>query len=753
MALTAAGRLGANPFDECLDVRLVQSAGFFPDQDIISITRHMPAAPEKFIVNYSLGFHDQCGGSAAGLPCEPPSDVMPSAQTRALHAITWKEKTEARWPDFLMVVAGGNERNDESGAIYPGVGDAQFGSPMAMAAFADPSLSFVENETLWDPPLGFAAVGFDSLGSTADEAASLASDLQARNLDRPDAIAPNVITVGSTANRPAPNVLTTAVSPEQLVESVFSDANPDVKAIGEQIFNDPTFNGTSFSAPQVTGLSSYLWLLSPELRDLPPAITKRAIQDNTRNNVIDAYAAAFSLDGPGLPTAPTAPVRLALLDVDNDDAFTEADIDDFLRHLYFVDPVSDTITNAPPSATDADFSRYDLNGDGFTTSGSRREQFDLDRVGSIQFGRAKLSKVTQDIEGQDITFDEAALTDIEILCYYAYSDLYQGNADVRKTLLAGRCGLSIDPRTVTLRSGQTQQFTATSPGSGALAWSASAGTVTNTGLYTAAGPGTATIRVSSVANPAVFAEATVTITTGRGVRLVHRFCGTAVDSVGNLNIHTRVDGKGCDDFFEGQATPYTVPAVTVNGTVTDQFTYLADYHETFSEAELSSDSVSSAGITIHDHVSSAKAPAGQTLTGAVLNAGSSSSFEFAPLEGIYRVTIEGQVSLTVPKFQIPARAIVSAVIEGEPVLPRCSLTQAVVDLRTCELRPVEQDLFLAGFAPGTLYSQRVSFTADVSNFQRLAINAITTTAGVVTTTVAGDNDGQVSLTVTFERIQ
>jgi hypothetical protein len=578
--------------------------------------------------------------------------------------------------------------------------------------------------------------------------------VQAGGLDGPDAVAPNVITVGSTANRSAANVLTTAVSPEQLVESAFSDANPDVKAIGEQILNDPTFNGTSLSAPQVTGLASYLWLLSPELRDLPPAMTKRAIQDNTRNNVIDAYAAALSLDGAGLPTAPTAPVRLALLDTDSNDLFTEVDIEAFLRHLYFVDPVSHTITNAPPSATDADFSRYDLNGDGFTTSGSRREQFDLDRVGSIQFGHAKLSKVTQDIEGQDVTFDETALTDIEILCYYAYSDLYQGNHDLRKTLLAGRCGLSIDPKTATLRSGQTLQFTATSPGSGAFVWSASAGTVSNTGLYTAAAPGTATVRATSVANPAVFAEATVTITSGRSVRLVSRSCGTSVTMFEPNFVTTEIGAKVCDPIVRRVTPPYTVPDVTINGTVADQFTYLADYHETFSEAELLSDSVSSGGITIHDHVSSVKVPAGQTPpTFGVLDAGTNYLFEFDLLEGTHRVTIQGQVSLTVPKFQIPARAFVLALIEGEPVLPRCSLTQAVVDLRTCQLRPLEQDLFFAGFAPGTVYSQKFSFTADVNKGQRLAINVGTTAAGVLTTTLAGDNDAQVSLNVTFDRIQ
>ena len=58
---------------------------------------------------------------------------------------------------------------------------------------------------------------------------------------------------------------------------------------------------------------------------------------------------------------------------------------------------------------------------------------------------------------------KTGLTDIEILCYYAYSPLYQGNPDARKTLLRGRCGIGITPERVTLRSGQTQVFAASEP--------------------------------------------------------------------------------------------------------------------------------------------------------------------------------------------------------------------------------------------------------------------------------------------------
>src|SRR5207244_4453731 len=83
----------------------------------------------------------------------------------------------------------------------------------------------------------------------------------------------------------------------------------------------------------------------------------------------------------------------------------------------------------------ADYDRFDLNGDGFT-GGSRREAFDLERVGSLQYGATHYAPdVTQEIEGQTVHFNSAAVTDFQILCYYAYSPLYTGDQQRRKTLL------------------------------------------------------------------------------------------------------------------------------------------------------------------------------------------------------------------------------------------------------------------------------------------------------------------------------
>src|SRR5258706_14471008 len=89
--------------------------------------------------------------------------------------------------------------------------------------------------------------------------------------------------------------------------------------------------------------------------------------------------------------------------------------------------------------------------------------------------------------------------------------MYQGNPDGRKTLLRGRCGIGIAPEGVTVRPGQTQIFTASEP----ALFTATSGTInTTTGLFTAGPSGTVTVRGSSIANPNLFAAASVTVPSG-----------------------------------------------------------------------------------------------------------------------------------------------------------------------------------------------------------------------------------------------
>ena len=64
-----------------------------------------------------------------------------------------------------------------------------------------------------------------------------------------------------------------------------------------------------------------------------------------------------------------------------------------------------------------DYSRHDLNGDGFT-GGSRAAGFDLDPTGSEQFGARSLGQVTAEVGGEERSFDEAFVTDADVLCFY-----------------------------------------------------------------------------------------------------------------------------------------------------------------------------------------------------------------------------------------------------------------------------------------------------------------------------------------------
>ncbi len=79
--------------------------------------------------------------------------------------------------------------------------------------------------------------------------------------------------------------------------------------------------------------------------------------------------------------------------------------------------------------------------------------------------------------------------------------------------------VSIYPTSASVQTGGQVQFTATLTGTGnqGIAWSATAGSVSNAGLFTApAAPGMVTVTAASTAYPSVYASATVTVTSGGG---------------------------------------------------------------------------------------------------------------------------------------------------------------------------------------------------------------------------------------------
>lgn len=536
-ALGANGFLtGANPFPECLDLRAIQTAGSTLYQQFINIANNFPA--NKFIVNYSQGYSEDCidlGPDPVNHPelardnCIPPRDpTIALPRDRAQDALFWKELTGSRWNNFLIAASAGNSRDTDAPNIYLGTGDSRYTNAMAIAQLPDPLFSFVEDPALWSPssPAKVAA-GFEPLFDPGDAAAT-ALLVHQDGLDT--TVADNVLVAGGTTTISGATILSQGASPTAVVEAPFSETEPDVKAVADDVFHCGSLScsGNSFSAPQVAGLASYLWLLSPTLRNLPESVsvTRQAIIANawsgigSASGLVDAYATVLSLDAAAPPNPANAPVRLEILNVNKNgasaDRFDEVDIAEFLNHFFF-----DANGNPVVEPSTPDYSRYDLNGDGFT-GGSRKARFDLDRVGSTQFGQTSYSTITQAVEGNLLEFNENALTDLDILCYYAYSDLYTGDRDVRRQLLSQlpgnqRCVFSVKPRTVTLTGGQAQQFEAIgAPANGAVTWTATCGTIDqNTGLFIAGGgAGSCTVRATSAADQTVFAEATVTVHTG-----------------------------------------------------------------------------------------------------------------------------------------------------------------------------------------------------------------------------------------------
>ncbi|MCC5942521.1 MAG: S8/S53 family peptidase [Balneolaceae bacterium] len=203
----------------------------------------------------------------------------------------------------------------------------------------------------------------------------------------------------------------------------------NLSAIGTDVysftdgFGTRFLTGTSMATPQAAGTAAFMWALNPSLRvnDIMFLINKTArstevtsTHENCRSEtpapVIDTYDAVLAAGG--------VDARLALLDVTGSGTFTGDDIAIFLEEFDERDGI-------------LDYSRYDLNGSG-QTGGSATDRFDLNH--DLEYGI-----VTQIIENLEVEFIESSVTDTDILCYYAYSDLYSGDIDRRSELLGNVC--------------------------------------------------------------------------------------------------------------------------------------------------------------------------------------------------------------------------------------------------------------------------------------------------------------------------
>jgi len=217
--------------------------------------------------------------------------------------------------------------------------------------------------------------------------------------------------------------------------------------------------GTSMASPQVAGAALAVWAAKPDNSAVHVVNTlisnAQSLPDDSQcvdrkpAPVLDVYNSVLSLD-----TENDASRRLALLDVSNetwdgvdseiypDGSFGLGDLRRF---------VSEYVSRSQSGTNNKnfDYSRFDLNADGKTgeyqvAAPEKYYSFDLNANGVIE------DSVSQNIEGFPISFIESNVTDAQILCYYAYSDLLSpltADEEVERTIallpILDRCGVDL----------------------------------------------------------------------------------------------------------------------------------------------------------------------------------------------------------------------------------------------------------------------------------------------------------------------
>lgn len=373
---------------------------------IREIDNHLPAG--KFILNSSFGYNGDFS-------------VYPKVR-RIQHAYYWRRLVALKQDRFLHAQASGNE-----GLASPSFTNADYSSPFTLAARFDKPLEMLQGTSVSTADTAILQAMYDSVVAT-------------------DAIygvkLHNVVTVGS--------------SDWNGNLSTFSNLPSDVRMVGEVItlpciYDDAQcgpgtgvalqdiVSGTSFATPQVAGLAAWLWSLSPSLTvDETIDIIKDSYYSTYK--WVDAYRAVLSLDH----TMSNAGIRLSLLDIAGTNSQLGSDLKFDDKDLkMFLDSISAYVIerNATSRPWPKDHAPFDLNGDGYTgdTAGGRSTApFDL-----TADNPPTNSSITATFCDGDATLDEHALTDTEILKYYAYSSLYTGDLQIRDSLFGCGTGASV----------------------------------------------------------------------------------------------------------------------------------------------------------------------------------------------------------------------------------------------------------------------------------------------------------------------
>jgi subtilisin family serine protease len=315
---------------DSLDLLGVQVGGLsFPE--IIHTLESAAPPTGNLVINTSFGYND-------------PGETNETRAARALYALQWRGALQRIGPDRVLVVAAAG--NDGLADPTP---DATLSSPMTTQALVSDlsTLIAADEQALW-------------------------SRVEAQATDLPNA----KLVVGSTivvgAANEFGNRLGFSTPGEDIRMPGFELTGPCVVDGGRCAGGEMTDNGTSGATPLASGVVAMIWSLAPAL---PAAEVRVLALAASSNGAIDAYNAMWA----ALGATASSPLP-TLVDADDDGAFDASDIALLLgawAEAEALDP--------DPSVAPRDWSRFDLNGDGYSRTDTA-VVLDLDVDGTARRG-------------------------------------------------------------------------------------------------------------------------------------------------------------------------------------------------------------------------------------------------------------------------------------------------------------------------------------------------------------------------------
>jgi hypothetical protein len=366
-----------------LDLAAVNVLGVGEVVDLhLALDRALPTST-FFVLNTSLGL---------------PDDVP--ALDRVMAALSWREVVLRRTEGFLHTASAGNE------------------------GLTDPAASRLNSE--WSAQAGAADLRTLLTGDDREAFEDAWTDAVERSGGGVAGVAGHTLIVGAADSLGAQTAFSNRGADVQMigVDLIGACSRKDSDCADTPLGRLMDAGGTSGAAPQVAGLAAWLRAVDPTL---DAAELRARLLTAFDGRWVDALTATLALERPDLP------VRLTLLDQDDNGVFNEADTEAVAVALVEGDAADPTL---PPT-----WPRADLNGDGRVRSDTRA-RYDLDGDGQLQ----AISVNVPGIEPGTTTalsLQEEALSDRDVLCWAAYGGMFTGSAEARDALVRSTCqGLS-----------------------------------------------------------------------------------------------------------------------------------------------------------------------------------------------------------------------------------------------------------------------------------------------------------------------